>query len=566
LAGWTGNNGTMTTRTQKFAGLVCWLGLAGALALPLSPASGQQIGTTGWAVSTTNQDAPPPLAREFRAAWVATVANIDWPSSRTLTPDQQRTEMLAILDKAREINLNAIVLQVRPACDAIYPSKLEPWSEFLTGQSGKLPVGAPADYDPLRDWIAEAHARGLELHAWFNPFRARHFESRRPDAPMHISNIHPELVKAYDQYLWLDPGEPEAQTHSLMVIADVVNRYDIDGVHFDDYFYPYPKDKQAFPDDANYLRYRAAAGPGAMSKADWRRSKVNTFVKSVYEQVKKSKPWVKVGISPFGIWRPGNPAVVKGFDQYDGLYADARLWLREGWVDYLAPQLYWKIEAPQQPYQRLLQWWLDQNDQRRHVWPGNYTSRILADKPPGAPSQSPAADGKPAPESWTAAELLNQIDITRKEASVSPGNIHFSMIALKQNRRGIADALRTGPYALPAMVPASPWLAADAPPPPRPVVKLQPHDAASVQVSWVPGVGVLPAALGSNPGPQPAAKARSAVYRVRRGSEWLVHEDADATDSRVIELRTTGGPLTGVAVTLIDQFGRESQTTVLVSK
>ena len=197
-------------------------------------------------------------------------------------------------------------------------------------------------------------------------------------------------------------------------------------------------------------------------------------------------------------------------------------------------------------------------------------STLLLGAPTGAgditASQGPAADGKPAPESWTAAELLNQIDITRKEASVSPGNIHFSMIALKQNRRGIADALRTGPYALPAMVPASPWLAGDAPVPPPPVVKLLPHDAVSVQVSWVPGLVVEPAASPSTPGRRPAASARSAVYRVRRGSEWLVHEDADATDSRVIELRTSGGPLTGVAVTLIDQFGRESQTTVLVSK
>ena len=209
---------------------------------------------------------PPKPMREFRGVWVATVANMDWPSKPGLSTDEQQREMIAILDRARELKFNAIILQVRTSCDAFYPSELEPWSEYLTGQQGKAPEPF---YDPLKMWIEQAHARGLELHAWFNPFRARH-PAATTNAANHISKTHPEWVKQYGKYQWLDPGEPATREHTLRVIRDVVAKYDVDGVHFDDYFYPYPEKGEDFPDEASWQRYQKSGGK--LSRADWRRS------------------------------------------------------------------------------------------------------------------------------------------------------------------------------------------------------------------------------------------------------------------------------------------------------
>ena len=301
-------------------------------------------------------DLPPPAPREFRAAWVSTVANIDWPSKPNLNADKQQAEAIAILDRARALNLNAIVLQVRPAADAIYPSKLEPWSEYLTGLQGQAPQPW---YDPLKFWITQAHARGLELHAWFNPYRARQNGARSPAAPNHISRANPAAVKSYGKYLWMDPGEDSAVKQTLDVVLDVVRRYDIDGVHIDDYFYPYPieapgttgaegialegktgKYEVEFPDGPSFQRY--VGGGGKLDRSAWRRQNVNKLIEALYEEIHREKSWVRFGISPFGIGRPDRrPAGINGFSQYDKLYADAETWLQNGWLDYFTPQLYW---------------------------------------------------------------------------------------------------------------------------------------------------------------------------------------------------------------------------------
>src|SRR5438128_2395687 len=307
---------------------------------------------------------PPPAMREMRGMWVATVTNIDWPSKPGLSCEEQQKEMIAILDRARELKFNAIILQVRTSCDAFYPSDLEPWSEYLTGQQGKPPEPF---YDPLAMWIEQAHARGLELHAWFNPFRARH-PAAKSDSPQHISKTHPELVKQYGKYQWLDPGEPAAREHTLKVFRDVVHRYDIDGVHIDDYFYPYPEKGVDFPDEASWQRYQKSGGK--LSRADWRRQNINDLIEKTYAMIKQEKPHVKFGISPFGIWKPGFPAAVAGFNQYDSLYADAKLWLNKGWCDYFTPQLYWRISATSQPYKGLLDWWISENSKGRNIYPG----------------------------------------------------------------------------------------------------------------------------------------------------------------------------------------------------
>jgi uncharacterized lipoprotein YddW (UPF0748 family) len=316
-------------------------------------------------------------------------------------------------------------------CDALYESKLEPWSEFLTGEQGKSP-----GYDPLAFAVEEAHKRGLELHAWFNPYRAWNPSAKGPPAKSHLVKARPDIARKYGKHYWLNPTHPDVQAHSLAVILDVVKRYDVDGVHMDDYFYPYPeRDAKGaeipFPDDDTWAKYRESGGK--LSRDDWRRDAVNRFVKQLYADVHAAKPHVKVGISPFGIWRPGNPPGIAGFDQYGKLYADAKLWLNEGWVDYFTPQLYWPIHQEKQSYPKLLNWWAEQNTKHRHLWPGIYTGK------------------------HTPAEIVAQIELTRA-SGVADGVIHFSAKAIVQNRKGVADALKKV-YAEPARVPLSPWLA-----------------------------------------------------------------------------------------------------------
>ncbi len=463
----------------------------------------------------------PSPQREFRAAWVATVANIDWPSKRGLSTAEQQTELVAILDRAVELNLNAIVFQVRPHCDALYDSKLEPWSEYLTGTMGQAP---DPFYDPLEFAVAEAHRRGLELHAWFNPYRAVHAGSKGPIPADHISKTHPELVRTYGKQMWLDPGEPGAADHSAAVILDVVKRYDVDGVHFDDYFYPYQiqdEDKRnvPFPDDASWKKAQAAGNE--LNRDDWRRQNVDRLIKRVADEVHAEKPWVKFGISPFGIWRPGNPPQIKGFDAYASLYADARKWWNEGWVDYLTPQLYWKVESPGQCYPLLMQWWHQENTQDLHLWPGNYTSRVS--------NRSKTA--------WSPEEITLQIAHTRAHPGAT-GNVHFSMKALMDDERGVAPALRDGPYQEPALVPASPWLGDEAPSIPSVSVRAEP---AKWQVSFELADGLQPWLW---------------VIRTRQAGEWKIEITAGRNRDTEIHFDESAPP-THVAISAISRTGVE---------
>ncbi len=434
---------------------------------------------------------PPTVSKEFRGVWVASVANIDWPSRSGLSSSEARAELIGILDRAVELRLNAVIFQVRPAADAFYASEIEPWSEYLTGVQGKAPEPF---WDPLEVAVREAHARGLELHAWFNPYRARHVGAKSVPASNHISKTSPALVKTYGPYLWMDPGEPLVRQRTLRVILDVVKRYDIDGVHIDDYFYPYQERTRAgrlieFPDAQSYRRYTQAGGK--LSRDDWRRRNVDVLVQELHEGISKTKPWVKFGISPFGIWRPGHPEQIRGLDAYATLYADARKWLREGWLDYFTPQLYWPTTRPAQSYAALLEWWSGENLQRRHLWPGNFTTRT----------------GGTGASAWPMGELLEQIRLTRVNAGAT-GNVHFSMKSFLVNQAGMNDTLMAGPYREPALVPPTPWLKSDAPPLPVIVlatasgaqtVQLDTHDKtrpwqfvvrARVDSGWV--VNVIP--------------------------------------------------------------------------
>ena len=390
---------------------------------------------------------PPAIQREMRGLWIATVANIDWPSRSTLTADQQRAELLSILDRAVAAGFNTIVFHIRPAADAVYRSSIEPWGAMLSGTQGSDP-----GYDPLAFAVQEAQARGLELHAWINPFRAGNASDSTRLSPTHLFTTRRDLVRVYGTLLWLDPGEAAVHDHVMRVIADIVQRYDIDGLHADDSFYPYPQTDAAnrtilFPDDATFARN----GSG-LTLADWRRANVDRFVERMYREVHLLKPALKVGISPFGIWRPGSPAGVNGLDAYASIYADSRKWLREGWVDYLAPQLYWAISAPQQSFPALLDWWLGENVRGRHVWPGLAAYRV----------------GDGTSSAFSSSEIASQVALTRQRASGTGHLLYNTTSTLTRNGGAVAASLAADLYRVRAIPPASPWL--DAAPPPAPTI------------------------------------------------------------------------------------------------
>jgi uncharacterized lipoprotein YddW (UPF0748 family) len=501
------------------------------LAGVMTPLPGQQA-EVGEAAGGGATVAAPPVMREFRGVWVATVGNIDWPSAPGLSTAQQQQELTAILDRAASLHLNAVILQVRPSADAVYESKLEPWSAFLTGRMGRAP--APL-WDPLAFAVKAAHARGLELHAWFNPFRARYPGDQGPAAGSHVSRRNPGIVHKYGPYLWTDPGSAVARARAIRVILDVVKRYDVDGVHIDDTFYPYPVVRRGqevgFPDAATYRAYRKAGG--TLDRDDWRRHNVDVFVRDLYAAVKRAKPWVKVGISPFGIWRPENPPSVQGFDAYAKLFADSRKWLQEGWVDYMAPQLYWPIDRSGQAYPDLLDWWVRQNVKGRHLWVGNYAARVAGTSGSGPP--------------WPAAEILDQIKLTREEPGAG-GDIFFSMATLMSDPDSLDERLLAGPYAQPALVPRFPWLRGASPVPDRPAVRLSvAADGDGTVVHLVPGAS----------GPPWQWVVQSRVNGAWRTS--IVPGTA-----RVHRLAGASGNADAVSVIAVDRVGNESAAAVVM--
>lgn len=382
--------------------------------------------------------------REFRAAWVASVANINWPSKPGLTSEEQQAEAIVILNYLFDNKFNAVILQVRPQADALYPSELEPWSYFLTGEQNKAP---DPYYDPLEFWTNEAHRRGIELHAWINPYRAHHSTGKGISEKSFIKTNPEGVYYLKEGYWWMDPSLKSTQDHTSKVVRDIVKRYDIDGIHLDDYFYPYPSynGNKDFPDDGSWHSY--VINGGALSRGDWRRNAVNTLIERLYKEIKEEKRHVKFGLSPFGIWRPGYPASIEGFDQYEKLYADAKLWLNKGWIDYFSPQLYWPTYKVAQSFTTLLGWWQSENTHQRHLWPGINTAN---DKNIVLNNQ----------------EVVSEIMITRGMLPKSPGVVHWSMSALTKNPSLTKD-LKEGVYKQPALVPASPWLDNHAPKPPE---------------------------------------------------------------------------------------------------
>ena len=392
--------------------------------------------------------------REFRAAWIATVSNIDWPSRPGLDAQQQQEQFRARLDQLKSIGCNAVIVQIRPAADAFYPSELEPWSRFLTGRQGQPPVPY---YDPLEFMVRETHERGMEFHAWFNPFRALTDSRKNPNPPEHVTRQHPDWILSYGGKSYIDPGRPEARDYVRRVMEDVARRYDIDAVHLDDYFYPYRIAGLTFPDHGSF----AIHNPTGLARDDWRRQNVTTFIDSLNRGLKRIKPWMKLGISPFGVWRnqskdPEGSPTRGGQTNYDDLFADVRLWSQRGWIDYLMPQLYWERGHRLVAFEVLLPWWRD-NGFGRHVYYGLGLYRMLP----------------PAKGTWTTTgEITAQIQHIRAEAP-GAGWALYSASNLDKIAIPIGDAIHQQ-NVFPALPPAMPWL--DSVPPPPPVASVSRTD------------------------------------------------------------------------------------------
>ena len=315
--------------------------------------------------------------REFRAAWIQSVNG----QFRGMPTEKLKQNLIGQLNSLQKAGINAIIFQVRPEADALYASRLEPWSRFLTGVQGK----APEPYwDPMQFMIDECHKRGMEFHAWINPYRTK-TTLKSELAPNHVYNIHPEWFVTYGDQLYFDPALPESRRHICMVVSDIVSRYDVDAIHMDDYFYPYPIKGKDFPDDASFARF----GGGFSNKGDWRRSNVNVLIKKLHETIREIKPWVKFGVSPFGIYRneSSDPlgSKTKGLQNYDDLYADVLLWAREGWIDYNIPQIYWHIGHPVADYETLVKWWA-RNTENRPLFIGQSVMNTVQNADPKNPS------------------------------------------------------------------------------------------------------------------------------------------------------------------------------------
>lgn len=402
------------------------------------------------------------IKREFRAVWIASVTNIDWPSSKYLSPTNQRNEFISILDKHQQNKMNAVIVQIRPSCDAFYPSTIEPWSEWLNGTQGTAPNPY---YDPLAFMINETKKRGMEFHAWFNPYRAVVNTNSSSVHSSHISVTHPEWIVTYGTLKVLNPGIPAVRDYVTSVIMDVVRRYDIDAVHFDDYFYPYPQSGQTFNDDSTFAQYPN----GFTNKSDWRRDNVNRLVKMISDSIKSVKPYVKFGISPFGIWAnsSSNPAgsATSGLQSYYEIYCDSRKWIQEGWLDYILPQIYWSIGYSPAKYEVLVPWWANTNT-IRHFYVGHAAYKI----------------GTTSDPNWTNYnQIPNQIILNRNNPKVH-GSCFFSSRSITYNLGGVQDSLRNNYYSNPALIHPMKWIDSI---PPLPPVNLQANgNGTIVNLTW----------------------------------------------------------------------------------
>ena len=410
------------------------------LALFLATGVGAQI----------QQQSPYPK-REFRGAWIQAVNG----QFRGIPTEKLKQTLIDQLNSLQGAGINAIIFQVRPEADALYASQLEPWSRFLTGVQGQ----APSPYwDPMQFMIDECHKRGMEFHAWINPYRVK-TSLKSELSPNHLYNIHPEWFVTYNNQLFFDPALPESRRHICMVVADIVSRYDVDAIHMDDYFYPYPAKGMDFPDDASFARY----GGGFTNRADWRRSNVNILIQKIHETIRGLKPWVKFGISPFGIYRneKNDPLGSKtnGLQNYDDLYADVLIWARNGWVDYNIPQIYWQIGHPAADYETLVKWWA-KNTENRPLFIGQSVMNTIQNADPKNPSVN---------------QLPRKMALERAYQTIG-GSCQWPASAVVENAGKYRDALVQEYHKYPALVPVFDFMDDKAPGKVRKVKKVWTED------------------------------------------------------------------------------------------
>ncbi len=491
--------------------------------------------------------------REFRAVWIATIDNIDWPSKKGLPTDEQQRELRTLLDGFQQARFNAVIVQVRAAADAFYARSSEPWSEWLTGQQGLAP---DPTYDPMELMLTESHQRGLEFHAWLNLDRGT-FSRKASITTDHITNRRPDWFLTYGERQLFNFGLPDVRTYVASVVANIVRNYDVDGIHFDDYFYPYAISGQALQDDATFLTY----GTG-QPKDDWRRENIDRVVLEVRDSIRAVKPWVKFGISPFGIWKnqksDPNGSLTNGGQAYSELYADTRKWAQQGWVDYMVPQIYFTTEFDKAPYRTLANWWT-RNSGTCHLYIGHGAYRV-----------GKAAERDPA---WAnPAQMPSQIRYNRTLAQAPAsettgqlpfnpvlGSVFFSAKSLVNNPLGLLDSLQTTLYASPALVPTMPWLDNKAP---APLQQLKASPATDgIELSWQ----VAPATT------EPDRTRYVVVYRT---TGW--HTDVRTDDPRrilgiwpienghqFVDSTATPGQRYTYALTAVDRLHNESKAVVI---
>lgn len=378
---------------------------------------------------------------EMRAVWIATVANIDWPSTPNLTTAQQQKEFIELLDLSKAYHMNTVVFQIRPSADAFYVSRFEPWSQWLTGQQGKEP-----EYDPLAFASAECRKRGLDLHVWINPYRAIMDVNKNQTSPDHITNTHPEWFLTYGKTRYFDPALPETRDFVASVVSDIVRRYDIDAIHMDDYFYPYRIAGVEFPDDQSFKTYQGTYTTD--QRDDWRRNNVDLIIKQLHDSIRSIKPWVEFGISPFGVWRnsskdPSGSDTKAGQTNYDDLFADVLKWQRAKWIDYITPQIYWEIGKEVADYKIIADWW-SRNNFGTQLYIGQAPYRI---------------DPESKDKSWQSAkEIIRQIKLNRKYPEIS-GSMFFSAKFMRKNPLQLHEKLQKRYYRYPALPPSNPRIA-----------------------------------------------------------------------------------------------------------
>jgi uncharacterized lipoprotein YddW (UPF0748 family) len=471
--------------------------------------------------------------REFRGAWIHVIGQGQY---KNMSVDEMKQYFVQILDSLQAYNINALIFQVRPTADAVYKSDIEPWSYYLTGKQGHAPQG---NFDPMAFLIVETHKRNMEFHAWLNPYRVT-ASANDVLCDSHIYHKHPEWFVKYGNQIYFDPGLPESREHICKVVKDIVKRYDIDAIHVDDYFYPYPIEGENFPDEISFFKYAASQGFEPDQRDDWRRNNVNVLIKEIKQTITKTKSWVRFGVSPFGIYRnkkstpDGSGSKTNGLQNYDNLYADVKLWVEKWWIDYNIPQLYWEIGHKMADYETLIKWW-SRNNYGAHLYIGQSVSRTMD-----------ASDLQDA----TKNQLSRKMELERTLPAVY-GNCFWSGYELIKNRGGIVDSLRNHYHPYPALIPAYLHQHAKAP-----------KDVKSLKARWTPDGYVLSWKRNGNP-KNPKKAQYYVIYRFK-GNERINLDDPSkivriTRDISYLLPYENGTKTYQYVVTSVDRFHNETK-------